>query len=335
MGAWSVGVWTQSRFEGEMMKLRSSVTGLVLAAGLGVVVAGCGQVNMVRAQKVFKDANKLYAASDWRGAAAKYEEALALSDDTNPNKGYTHFFLANSLDNLYRPTRVGEKENDALLTRAIENYRVAGEKIADPLWKRRSLEFLVAAYGPEKLNDPTQAEPIVKQMISLEPNESSHYFSLARIYEDSGEYELAEQTLMQAKGVRGTDPAVHSYIAGYYERQGEFEKMLAALNDRVNLEPNNPEAHYAMSVAYWQWGRDLRLTEPQRLDKVMMGLGAADKAIGIKGDYMEAIAYKNILLRVQATLIKDPGQQQRLLREADELRSRAEEMRKAKATATS
>jgi hypothetical protein len=311
------------------------MTGLAFAAGLGLAVAGCGQVNMVRAQKVFKDANKLYAASDYRGAAAKYEETLALSSPDNPNRGYSHFFLANSLDNLYRPTRVGEPENDALLTRAIDNYRLASETVTDPLWKRRSLEFLVAAYGPEKLNDPTQAEPIVKQMIALEPNESAHYFSLARIYEDSGEYELAEQTLMQAKDVRGKDPGVFSYLAGYYERQGDFEKMLAALNDRVQLEPTNPEAHYAMSVAYWQWGRDLRLTEPQRLEKVMLGIGAADKAIGIKDDYMEAIAYKNILLRVQATLIKDPAQQQRLLREADELRDRAEQMRKAKSTATS
>ncbi|MEZ5291842.1 MAG: tetratricopeptide repeat protein [Vicinamibacterales bacterium] len=316
------------------MKLRSSVAGLALAAGLGVAVAGCGQVNMVRAQKVFKDANKLYAASDWRAAAAKYQEAIDLSADDNPNKGYSYFFLANCLDNMYRPTRAGEAENDALLTRAIDNYKRASESIADPLWKRRSLEFLVAAYGPDKLNDPTMAEPIVKQMISLEPNEPSHYFSLARIYEDSGEYELAEETLAQAKNARPNDPSVQSFIAGYYERQGEFEKMLAALEDRVKLEPNNPEAYYSMSVAYWQWGRDLRLTEPQRLEKVLLGLEAADKAIQIKSDYMEAIAYKNILLRVQATLIKDPAKQQQLLREADELRNRAEEMRKAKNTAT-
>ena len=92
------------------MKLRSSISGLALAVGLGVMVAGCGQVNQVRAQKAFKDANKLYAASDWRAAATKYEEALQL----NPENAYSHFFLANSLDNLYRPTRVGEPENDNL-----------------------------------------------------------------------------------------------------------------------------------------------------------------------------------------------------------------------------
>jgi hypothetical protein len=86
------------------MKLRSSISGLALAVGLGVMVAGCGQVNAVRAQKAFKDANKLYAASDWRAAAAKYEEAIQL----NPENAYSHFFLANCLDNMYRPTRAGE-----------------------------------------------------------------------------------------------------------------------------------------------------------------------------------------------------------------------------------
>ena len=73
-----------------------------------------------------------------------------------PENAYSYFFLANSLDNMYRPTRVGEPENDALLTRAIENYKLAAQNITDPLWKRRSLEFLVAAYGPDKLNDPTR-----------------------------------------------------------------------------------------------------------------------------------------------------------------------------------
>ncbi len=82
----------------------------------------------MRAQKAFKDANKLYAASDWRAAAAKYEEALVLF----PENAYSYFFLANSLDNLYRPTRVGEPENDALLTRAIENYKLAAPEHPGP-----------------------------------------------------------------------------------------------------------------------------------------------------------------------------------------------------------
>ena len=47
---------------------------------------------------------------------------------------------------------------------------------------------------------------------------------------------------------------------------------------------------------------------------VLSGIEAVDKAIAIKRDYMEAIAYKNLLLRLQANLEKDPARQQALLR---------------------
>jgi tetratricopeptide (TPR) repeat protein len=308
------------------------MAGLALVGTLAVAFAGCGQVNQVRAQKAFKDANKLYAASDWRAAAAKYEEALELF----PENAYSYFFLANSLDNMYRPTRVGEPENDALLTRAIENYKLAATNISDPLWKRRSLEFLVAAYGPDKLNDPTQAEPIVKQMIELDPADPANYFQLSSIYENSGEYELAEQTLMRAKEAKPNDPAVFMQIAGYYNRQGDFAKTMEALGQRVALEPNNPEAYYTVSTYYWDKAyRDFRLKDAEKLDMVMKGIESVDKAISIKDDYMEAIAYKNLLLRLQANLIKDPARQQALIREADQLRDRAEQMRKAKNTTAS
>ena len=40
-------------------------------------VAGCGQVGMLKAKMAFRDANTLYSGQDYRGAAAKYEEAIA------------------------------------------------------------------------------------------------------------------------------------------------------------------------------------------------------------------------------------------------------------------
>ena len=313
------------------MKLRSSMAGLALVGALVLAVAGCGKVNQVRAQKAFKDANKLYAASDWRAAAAKYEEALVLF----PENAYSYFFLANSLDNLYRPTRAGEPENDALLTKAIDNYKLAAQNIQDPLWKRRSFEFLVAAYGPDKLNDPTMAEPIVRQMIDLEPTDPSNYFQLAGIYENSGEYELAEQTFLKAKEAKPNDPNGLHAAGRLLQPPGRLPKTIEALGQRVALEPNNPEAHYTVSTYYWDKAyRDFRLKDAEKLDMVMKGIESVDKAILIKDDYMEAIAYKNLLLRLQANLIKDPGRQQALIREADQLRDRAEQMRKAKNTST-
>jgi tetratricopeptide (TPR) repeat protein len=312
-----------------MMRIRSSVAHLALIAGLGIALAGCGFVNEVRSKKAFKDGNKAYSASDWRGAVEHYERAITL----DPSEAQIHFYLGNSYDNLYRPARAGEAQNDAFLEKAVEHYRAAAEKLDEnPSLRRLSLEYLVAAYGPGKLNDPTLAEPVVIQMIEIEPNEPSNYFALAKIYEDSGEYELAEETFNRAREVRPNDPAVYMQLAGYYNRQGEFDKTIEALNTRVSIEPNNPEAHYTVATYYWDKAfRDFRLEDKEKMQYVLSGIEAVDKAIAIRDDYMEAIAYKNLLLRLQANLETNPARQQALLREADILRDRATELRKQKA----
>lgn len=315
------------------MRIRSSAACLAVIAGLGLTLTGCGKIGEVRAMKAFKDGNKFYQSSDWRQAAVKYEEALA----ANPGQNEIYFYLANSYDNMYRPTRKGEAQNDGYLTKAIDNYKLAAERITtDPKLKRLSLDYLVAAYGADKLNDPTQAEPVVKQMIQLDPNETSAYFQLADIYEDSGEYQLAEETFIKAREVRPNDPAVYLQLAGYYNRQGDFAKTIEALDQRVKIEPNNPEAYYTVATYYWDKAyRDFRLSDKEKMQYVTDGVGAVNKAIEIKSDYMEAIAYKNLLLRLQANLEKDPKKQQQLLKEADTLRDKATELRKQKAAGVS
>jgi tetratricopeptide (TPR) repeat protein len=322
------------------MRIRSAGAYLALVAGMSVALAGCGQLNQVRAMKAFKDGNKLYASNDFRGASAKYEEAVQADpagelNSCGTSPGCVYFYLANSYDNLYRPARKGEPNNDALLTKAVEHYKLASEKISDPMMKTRSLEYLVAAYGPDKLNDPTMAEPIIKEMIRLTPTEPTNYFMLARLYQDSGEYEMAEQTLLQAKESKPNDPAVYLQLANFYNAQGDFPKTIEYLNERIKIEPNNPEAHYTVATYYWdKANRDFRLADKEKYQFVQDGLGAVDKAIAIKSDYMEAIAYKNLLLRLQANLEKDPKKQQELLKEADRLRDQATELRKQKTAGT-
>ena len=317
---------------GETMKFGSSGARVALVLGLGMSLAGCSYVNEIRAKKASRDAHELYAKSDWRAASEKYAEAIAL----NPDNGDMYFYLGNSYDNMYRPTRRGEPNNDGYLEKAIANYKLGAERATTPLVKERSLQYLVNAFGSDRLNDPTQAEPVVKAMIEMEPQEPSNYFVLAKIYADSGEYELAEQTYLKAKEVRPNDPAVYMQLAGFYNSQGDFDKTIAAVNDRTKVEPNNPEAYQTLATYYWDKAyRDFRLNESQKMQYVLEGLKAVDKAIEIKSDYMEAVVYKNLLLRLQANLEKDPKRQQQLLREADQLRDRAEQLRKQKSAGTS
>jgi tetratricopeptide (TPR) repeat protein len=321
-----------------MRKFWSPAVACALVAGVSLAAAGCSQVAKLQGIMAFKDANTLYRQQDYRGAVTKYEEALKGcapdGDCTDPMLVASYFYLGNSLDNLYRPARRGEGNNDALLTRAIDNYKKSATLDQNPQLKTLALQYLVNAYGPDKLNDPSQSEPILQQMIQMDPNDPANYFVLAGIYEQNGDYEMAEATLMKARDAKPNDPNVYMQLAGFYNRQGEFEKTIEALQARAQQEPNNPEAFYTMATYYWDKAyRDFRLPEAQKIKYVQSGVDAVDKAISLKGDYMEALVYKNLLLRLQANLEKNPARQQALLKEADTFRNRAEELRKQKAAA--
>jgi tetratricopeptide (TPR) repeat protein len=312
-----------------MRKFSSQAIMVALVAGLCLAVSGCAQVKRLQARLAFKDANVLYQAQDWKGAAQKYEETIA--NDPTVADYAAYFFLGNSYDNLYQPGRQTEA-NTALLTKAIENYKKAAELQTNPKMKNLALQYLVAAYGGDKLNDPSQAEPLVQKMIEMDPKEPLNYFALAKIYEDNGEYDKAEETLIKAREARPTDPAVYTTLAGYYNRQGEFEKTIEALQARTAQEPNNPEAFYTIATYYWDKAyRDFKISTADKMKYVQAGVDAVDKALALNKDYMEAIVYKNLLLRLQANLEKNPARQQALLKEADQLRNRADELRKQRA----
>src|SRR6185295_2648830 len=182
----------------------------MLALGSVTSSVACAKVGEIKAKKAFKAANQAYQAQDYKKAGDLYEEAVA----ADPNLNSAYFFLGNSYDNQYKPSKKGEAANDALLTKAVENYQKAAEKLSasskpdDKKLGTLSLQYLVASYGPDKLADPAKAEPVVQKMIQLEPQEPSNYFALAKIYEDAGAYEEAEKTLVQAKTAKPSDPAV-------------------------------------------------------------------------------------------------------------------------------
>ncbi len=304
--------------------LRAAV--VAFATGLSLLVAGCGQVKMLEARMALKDAHTAYQQQDYRGAIEAYEKAIA----ADPTQTESYFYLGNSYDNMYRPTRRGEAANDALIDNAVANYKKAVELEQRPELRKLALQYLANAYGADKLNDPAQSEPVVQQLIEMDPSDPVNYFALARIYEDSGDYERAEQTLVQAREARPTEPAVYTNLAAYYNRQGNFEGAIEALNARAEREPTNPEAFYTIATYYWEKAyRDFSLSDPEKIKYTQMGIAAIDKSLMLNEGYMEALVYKNLLLRVQANLERNPARQQALLREADQLQNRAEEIRKA------
>jgi tetratricopeptide (TPR) repeat protein len=314
---------------------RSVAASVVVVAVVLLAASGCSKMGQLKGMKNFKEANAAYQQQDYKRAVELYEQTV----QADPNLNSAYFYLGNSYDNLYKPSKKGDKANDELLEKAVKNYQTAAEKLATAPTKaekdlgKLSLKYLVASYGADKLNDPARAEPVVQRMIQLEPAEPENYFALAKIYEDAGAYENAEDILLKAKEARPNDPAVYMTLAGYYNRQGQFDKTIKQLEERANRDPKNPEAHYTITTFYWDEAfRDARLKENEKRDYIDKGIAEIDKALEIKPDYIESLVYKGLLLRLKANTIKDPAEQQNLLKEATRLRDKAEELRKKKAS---
>ena len=316
-----------------MRKRFQSVSAAVFVALVvaSIAVSGCGRYsfNSLKATKALKEAHDHYKGNRFRDAAARYEDALV----ADPDRVEAYFFLGNSYDNLYKPSRAGEPENDAYMQKAIENYRKAAEKETNPEMRTLAMKYLVAAYGPDKLNNPAEAEPVVKRMIEVDSSEPENYFALSKIYEDAGRYEEAEQALLKAKEVKSNDPAVYLQLSGFYNRQGDFDKTMEPLHTAADLTPDNPQGYHLVATYYEEKVRKDHRLEPKIAKAyVTKGIEAENKALALNKDYVDAMVYKNILLRHQAKYETDRAKQLELINEADALRNKAMELNKKKAT---
>ena len=301
---------------------------IVVLAAFSSTLVGCSQLGVLKGRKAFKEANVLYAQQDFKKAAERYEVVIA----NDPSYSTAYFYLGNSYDQLFKPSRKGEAQNDLYLKKAIDNYRKCADMEKDPLLRKRSLEYLVNAYGPDKMADPAQAVPIIEEMIKLEPTEPTNYFMLSTMYENAGNYEVAEQQLLKAKEMRPNSPDTYKQLAGFYNRLGEFEKTMQALDEGATKDPTNPEAFHTIGGYYWEKAyRDFRLKDAEKLKYIELGLQAEDKALQLKSDYIDALLFKNLLLRSKALVVKVPAEQQALIAEANKLRDQALELKKKKA----
>ena len=196
-------------------------TGVILTAFTLALMAPAN----AKAQNTYNDANTAYRAHDFAKAVELFTAVIARdAEATDLQPAY--FFLANSLDNLYTPSKKGEAGNDALLKDAVKYYRIAADRLntsGNPEHKKLakiSQQYLVSVYA-DKLNDPATAEQLLRDMIQADASDLANYFTLAHLYEDTNEYVEAERTLQAAKSARPNDPATGNRLAAFYNRHPE------------------------------------------------------------------------------------------------------------------
>jgi tetratricopeptide (TPR) repeat protein len=281
----------------------------------------------------FQAASEVYQKKDYATAARLFEDVI----QADRGFGTAYFFAANSYDNLFSAGNHGRPEDRALLIKAADYYRTAADMLTrSPRAPERgvgmlALQYLVAVCGREKLDDPARAAAALEQLVQLNPGEPLNYFTLARLREEAGNTVGAEAVLLRAREALPDDPRVDLQLAGYYNRRGEFEKAMEALRVIARKEPNNPEPFYMLGTYYWdQTDRHQGLDVGTKRQYVRLGLEALDRALELRPDYIEALIYKSLLVRIQATLETDRERHDGLIRQAEELLSKADRLKAAR-----
>ena len=294
--------------------------------GLGAFAAGsvgCGipeYIDMLQAMRAFGKANEAYGRQEYEEAIGYYAEATANAPEEHVIVQTTlRFFTASSHHLLYRPNIMDDPQNEAYLDAALDGYeetldvverilndpeQTQANKDAVALYERYAIEQLAGLHR-DYLDDLEMAEFYFNRLIALDPDAPERYYALADVYE------------------RYHDPV---------DNYGRFDETMDWLARARDVNPQNPEGYYLIATYYWdKVYRDPDLNQGDRAEFVDLGMEQLDQALEINDEYVDALVYKNLLLREKAKL--DPRNAAALTAEADEFRARALALREAQAEA--
>jgi tetratricopeptide (TPR) repeat protein len=227
---------------------------------------------------------------------------------------------------------------------------------------RDDLNKGVAAYKNAKYE---QAIDRFKEAVALDPSLQNAKLYLATAYAqqyipgvDSPEnLQNANAAIEQYKNVLNQDAKNVNSIKGIaylYLQMKKFEDAKQYYRKAIDLDPNDPEAYYSVGVIDWTEAYQPRMEERAKLglrpdeplkDKkvcaqlrdqhsavIQEGLDSLNKAIQLRQDYDDAMAYMNLLYREKADRECDePDQRAADLKVADEWVDKTMAAKKAKA----
>lgn len=133
-----------------------------------------------------------------------------------------------------------------------------------------------------------------------------------------------------------------------------FDKSKQYRRRLIEVDQQNPEHYYSMGVINWTLAyrprmvkkQELRLRADEPLPRrerealveqngqvVEEGIDVLQKALDLNPQYLDAIAYLNLMYREKAELTADPQEREQYLQRADELHERHQQLREQQTAA--
>ncbi len=326
---------------------------LVAVLALAVGATGCDRIptmDQLRAMRAFGEANTAYGNQEYEDAIEAYSQAMEHVPPDDPVIQTTlRFFTASSHHLLYSQTASAQEDPEIQAhlekARALfeETIETVNQALVDPdldpeqreliaVYERYASEQLAAIYR-DNLRDLAGAEKYFLRLIELDPNEPARYYALADAYErfHTEENPLLDKvvaTYEKPVELNPEDPIAYRQVAGLLNKLGRFEETMEWLARARDVNPDNPEGYYLISTYYWdKVYRDPDLSQRQRAEFIDLGIEQLDAALALNDEYVDALVYKNLLLREKAKI--NPRNANAFIAEADEYRARAIALREA------
>ena len=278
------------------------MTAIVVVGVLGGTAAA--RVTASRQQKTVEN--------EWRDAQAKaltpkkdggYTEDGTVYEkfvQSHPTFAPARLALAKYQEDLANAIKDRSPKSNQTRTRHLESaashYRLAAEHATDRTDAVTALVGLAITLDADNLNRPAEALTAVRGGIAKYGPEPGLVLRLLRLVLPTASAAVTGQALRSA---------------------------------RTELGSANPEALHAYGMHLWELAARSPVQLPRETMQTLLAeaMSAFDAALKLKPDFMEALTYKSIVLRLQAKQVElDPVKAKALVAEADRLQEQAKRL---------
>jgi len=279
---------------------RGMGAGLAAGAALILLASGCGEVNLVnriQARLQLKEGNLKYLDGDYNSAISHYDQAIDLVPTLARaylNRAYSNVAMFRTIDDF--------DKRQQLAGAAVESFK--------------GYLRLMDQTGIDLGSSPPSRDRIEQHILTL--------------YLDSQQQQAAVEFLEARLAKKPRDIPTIQMLGNIYADRGDVENAVRWHRRRIEMEPDNAEAYYALGVFAWQVSYYNKAMDPEKRAPVVdEGLQAMLKAVELRSEYFEALTYINLLYREKAKYAEKKAEQKEYEDLAKQYLDRALEVRKA------